>query len=206
MRSSYVLSGDASCPPVGRKTACVKKHHDTDGEGRLRRKLRTRPQPTWLISLVSWDKMVTPMMQCSTLSCERKYHINGTVAQVRLHKAEAALLLRVSRAYAPVESVWRQQWHFWTRSRPSDSRTSPAWWSGRTAGSEPGSRTLLTLAAWPDNSAHSSLSKGTAGFKNETLKLLFFKQMQRNYLDVASKKKDHIMLTRLGSEAFLRRH
>lgn len=132
----------------GVKTARVKKlHHDTDGEGRLRRKLRTRQQPTWLISLVSWDKMVTPMMQCSTLSCERKYHINGPVAQARLQKAEAALLRRGSSAYAPVESAWRQRWHFWTRSRPSDSRTSPVWWSGRTAGSKPGSRTLLTLAA-----------------------------------------------------------
>lgn len=203
MRSSYVWSGDASCPPVGRKTACVKKlHGDTDGEGRLRGKLRTRRQPTWLISLVSWDKMVTPMMQCSTLSCERKYHMNGTVVQARLQKAEAALLRRRgSSAHAPVESAWRQRWHFWTRSRPSDSRTSPVWWSGRTAGSKPGSRTLLTLAAWPDNSAHSSLSKARAGFKTGLLNYFF-----TNVGKLLVKKKDHIMLTRLGLEAFLRRH
>lgn len=77
-------------------------------------------------------------------------------------------------AYAPVESAWRQRWHFWTRSRPSDSRTSPVWWSGRTAGSKPGSRTLLTLAAWPDNSAHSSLSKRRAGFKTGLLNYFIF--------------------------------
>lgn len=59
----------------------------------------------------------------------------------------------------PAESVSRRRWHFWTRSRPSGSQTSRAWWSWRTAGSGPGSQTPLALAALPGNSAHSSLSK-----------------------------------------------
>lgn len=87
------------------------------------------------------------------LCSARRYPVNeNTTSAVRRHKRgytkrKRCCRRRGSSAYAPVESAWRQRWHFWTRSRPSDSRTSPAWWSGRTVGSKPGSRTLLALAA-----------------------------------------------------------
>lgn len=63
--------------------------------------------------------------------------------------------------HTPVESAWHLRWRFWRRSHLSDSRTSRVWWSWRTAGSAPGSQTLLTSAAWPDNSTHSSLNDTT---------------------------------------------
>ena len=54
-----------------------------------RTKLRMKwwRQPTWLISLVSWDRMVTPMMQCSTLSCKHTHtHTSATVTHCYTHK------------------------------------------------------------------------------------------------------------------------
>lgn len=122
-----------------------------------RTKWRMKPwrQPTWLISLVSWDRMVTPMMQCSTLSCK---HTHTHTHQRQWHTVTHTHSVDRVTEHTPVESAWHLRWRFWRRSHLSDSRTSRVWWSWRTAGSAPGSQTLLTSAAWPDNSTHSSLN------------------------------------------------
>lgn len=68
----------------------------------------------------------------------------------------------------PGGSELHQQWHFWRRSHLSDSRTSPVWWSWRTAGSKPGLQMLLTLASSPGNSVHSSLNNTKTCISNKS--------------------------------------
>lgn len=64
------------CISLKEKTHHVKQfQHDTH---RRKRREEEEDEPTWLISLVSWDKMVTPMMQCSTLSCKRSSYTSST--------------------------------------------------------------------------------------------------------------------------------
>lgn len=124
-----------------RKHTMLNSFNTTHTEGNEGKRRKTNP-PDW--SHWSAGTRWWPLW-CSVQRCP----VNAAVTRHQ-HDARHIHLLPVSHQmikHTPVGSASHRRWRFWRRSHLSDSRTSPVWWFWRTAGSTPGSRMLLTLAA-----------------------------------------------------------